>query len=332
MTSIESHQPRLPGRRQFLALGVGAFVIAALPRAARPRRRLVRRQLPIMGTIAEIGVVHHDPRWAHGAIDAALGELVRVDRTMSRFRADSDVGRANAGAFSRPVAVGAVTMFVVEESLRWAAASDGRFDPALGGASALWEVTRRHAPPPSGEVHRWARRQLWRAVEPGRSGGAPALLFHDPDAALDLGGIAKGYGVDRAVDALRRWGIRDALVTAGGDLYALGRSEDGDPWEIGVQSPFDPAELVATFHVEDRGVATSGDYERFFVHAHQRYHHLLDPDTGAPLRTPRHSVTVTGSSCMAADAAGTTAFGLDRAAAQRLLAAVDPSLVIANIT
>lgn len=332
MTKVENHEPRLPGRRAFLALGIGAFLVATLPRAVRPGRRLVRRQVPVMGTIAEIAVVAREPRWAHGAIDAAVAELHRVDRTMSRFRADSDIGRVNAGGFAAPVAVGAATLAVVEEAFRWAEVSRGRFDPAMAGASALWDVEHRRVPPAPEEVRRWAGRELWRAVEPGRFRGQPVIVLRDPDAALDLGGIAKGYGVDLAVEALRRWGIRNALVTAGGDLYALGRSEDGDPWEIGVRSPFDPAGLVATLHVEDRAVATSGDYERFFVYARHRYHHLLDPSTGAPRSTPRHGVTVTGSSCLAADAAATTAFGLASDAAKRILDAVPSDLEIASIT
>lgn len=332
MTKIESHEPRLPGRREFLALGIGAFIVATLPRAARPVRRLVCRQVPVMGTIAEIAVVASERRWAHGAIDAAMAELHRVDRTMSRFRADSDIGRVNAGGFAQPVAVGAATLAVIEEALRWAEVSGGRFDPAMANASGLWDVGHRRVPPPLEEVRRWAGRELWRAIEPDRLRGRPVIVLRDPDAALDLGGIAKGYGVDLAVDTLRRWGIRNALVTAGGDLYALGRSEDGDPWEIGVRSPFDPDRLVATLRVEDRAVATSGDYEQFFVHARHRYHHLLDPSTGAPRRTPRHSVTVTGGSCQSADAGATTAFGLEPHAAKRILAAVHSELEIAHIT
>ncbi len=332
MIQEERPDTRLPGRREFLALGMGAFLVAALPRAVRPARRLVRRQLPVMGTIGEIAVAHRDPRWAHGAIDTAFGELFQVERTMSRYRPGSEVGRVNAGAYRNPVAVGAATFAVIQEGLRWAQASAGRFDPALAGASELWEVTRRCVPPPPAEVGRWASRGMWRAVEPGRFGGRPAIVLHDAEAALDLGGVAKGYAVDRAVDALRRWGITRALVNVGGDLYALGTAEDGEPWRVGVQSPFDPAKLATTLAVEDQAVATSGDYERYFEYHHHRYHHLLDPATGAPRETPRHSLTVTGSTCVAADAAGTAAFGLDREDARRLLARVDGSLAIANIT
>jgi thiamine biosynthesis lipoprotein ApbE len=90
---------------------------------------------------------------------------------------------------------------------------------------------------------------------------------------IDLGGIAKGYGVDRAVEALRAWGVTSALVNVGGDLYALGSSEDGDEWEVGIRSPEDPSRLKGVIRIEDRAVATSGDYERFFDYGDRRFHH-----------------------------------------------------------
>src|SRR5690606_13732097 len=127
------------------------------------------------------------------------------------------------------------------------------------------------------------------------------------DLALDLGGIAKGYSVDRAVDALRRHGIEHALVNVGGDLYALGRSPDGDPWQIGVRAAAAPQQLAGTIALTDAAVATSGDYEQFFTHGGRVYHHLLDPATAAPRASSLHSVTVQAASCMSADAAATAA-------------------------
>ena len=107
-------------------------------------------------------------------------------------------------------------------------------------------------------------------------------MFHDEDMGIDLGGIGKGYGVDRAVAVLREWGFQNGLVNVGGDLYAMGVSEDGDPWNVGVRSPDDPQGLVANLAMSDQAVATSGDYHQYFEHDGRRYHHLLDPTTGAP--------------------------------------------------
>ena len=313
-----------PSRREFMALGVGAFVVASLPAALRRGRSLVRRTVPVMGTIADIAVVHRYQSTAHAAIDAGFAELRVVDRTMSRFDSGSDVGRANLGAAAGPVRVSTRTHVVLEEALRWAAASGGRFDPCLGKTVVLWDLSHRTAPPHPAEVRRFAGRDLYRALEIGSQGGKPVVLFHDRDVAIDLGGIAKGYAVDRAVDALRAHGITDGLVNVGGDLYALGRSEDSDPWQIGIRDPDHPNRIIETLEVRDSAAATSGDYIRCFQYRGRRYHHLLDPSTGEPGRAGARSVTVVGPSCMVADAAGTAVFGLPGAAAARLLLGLAP--------
>jgi FAD:protein FMN transferase len=329
MTERNDH--RRPSRREFLALGLGAFVVAATPGVIRPKRQLVRRAVPVMGTIADVGVVHRDSRYAQGAIDAAIAELRAVERAMTPFRDDSDVGRANLGAADRPVAVGAATAHVVGAALLWADRSGGAFDPTLGQVIRLWDVGQRQAPPPASEVGRLAGRGLYRSLELGRGGGSDVVVYHDRRIALDLGGIAKGYGVDRAVAALREWGVTDALVNVGGDLYAMGRSTDGDEWDVGVRDPDDPHGIVARFRISDRAVATSGDYQQYFEHGGRRYHHLLDPATGAPRRSGARSVTVMADACMMADAAGTAAFGRDRASAQKLVARVDPGATVMHI-
>jgi FAD:protein FMN transferase len=310
-----------PSRRDVLAVGVGVFVAAAFPWTARSREAPVRRSIPVMGTVAEITVVHRDANHAQRAIDAAFGELRWVEATMTRFRDDSDVGRANLHAATSPVAVSSATAAVLAEALHWARASDGRFDPALAGAVALWDVGRRREPPETDRVRAFARRGLFREVEIGTHAGSDVVRFHAPEASLDLGGIAKGYGVDRAADALRAWGIGHALIGVGGDLYALGRSPAGEPWEIGIRSPDDPSKIAATLPLEDAAIATSGDYEQFFDYSGRRYHHLLDPRTGEPRRSDTRTVSVIASSCMAADAAATTVFGCARPEAADLLKA-----------
>jgi thiamine biosynthesis lipoprotein len=113
------------------------------------------------------------------------------------------------------------------------------------------------------------------------------------------------------VNALRRNGIKKALVVAGGDLYALGTSTDDEPWSIGIQSPFDEREIVGTLRLEDRAVATSGTYRQFFRYRGHRYHHIMDPATAAPRETTMRSLTIVANDVMHADAATTALFGLD---------------------
>jgi thiamine biosynthesis lipoprotein len=324
MTSENGKRP-FPSRRDFISLGVGAFVVGSLPFAlGGKRRQLVRRTLPLMGTLGEVAIVHGNEGYAQEAIDAAFQEMQRVEGVLTRYRPDSEVGRANRLAFSTPQAVSSETAGVLLRSLEWAEASQGIFDPCLGQAVGLWDVSNRHQPPSSKQIRRFAGRNLFNALEVGRSGGGDVVLFHEEDMGVDLGGIGKGYGVDRAVAVLRDWGVQNALVNLGGDLYAMGVSEDGDPWKVGVQSPDDARAVVATLSMSDRGVATSGDYQRYFEYQGTRYHHLLDPETGAPSRPRMRSVTVAAGSCMAADAGATVAFVSSVAEARKVIDRVAP--------
>lgn len=314
---IMQHAERVgPGRRAFIALGVGAFTLAAIP-LVRRRRRLVRRAVPIMGTVAELVVVHRDVWYAGGAIDAAIARLRTAERTLTRFSATSEIGRANARAAGEAVSVSAETAAVLRAAVAWADRTDGVFDPCLGRSIALWDVGARTAPPSERAVARFAGRGLYRALDIDTWRGRPAVRFTDKDVSVDLGGIGKGYGVDRAVDVLRDWGIRDAVVNLGGDLYAMGESVDGDAWRIGVRSPDEtvgvaslvgPGQAIATIDVRDAAIATSGDYLQYFEYKGRRYHHLLDPSTGAPRARGLRTLTVQATDCMTADAAATAAF------------------------
>ena len=328
--SAESPGTGLPTRRTLLALGIGALVVATLPRARRERRERVVRTFPTMGTIASVTVLDDDPRRAHAAIDAAAGELDRLERILTRFDDASEIGRANLRAGLEPVAVGADAARVVEEALRWAEATDGAFDPCLSRAIDVWDVLHRTVPPAQALVRRYAGRHLHRAVDVERTAGGGVLRFRDADVGLDLGAIAKGYAIDRAAGALSSHGVRDAIVQVGGDLVALGHGETGDPWRIGIRSPSDPDGISGTFEVSDAAVATSGDYERFFDWHGRRYHHILDPATAAPRASPWHGVTVVAPTCFQADAASTSVFGRPLAWGERLLAGRAPGARIVS--
>lgn len=309
---IDPFLGRPTNRREFVTLGVGLFAALTLPAALLRRTTLTRRTIPLMGTIAELQVAHRDERYAEAAIDAAIAELQRVEWLMSRFTATSDVGRANLEADREGVAVSAETATVVRAALEWSVASDGRFDPAVGRVSELWDVLNRSVPPASGAVQRLAHRGLWRQVDVSTMGGAPAIRYASRDLHLDLGAIAKGYGIDRATQVLRERKIAHAIVTVGGDLYALGGSPEGGPWTVGIRDPHNLTGIAQQLDVQDRAVATSGDYERFFRWHGVRYHHLMDPETAAPRRTRFHSATVLASRAMDADGASTSVFGLPR--------------------
>ena len=308
-------ESRFPSRRDVVTLGIGAFLVASVPLARRrSRRTLVRRQIPAMGTVAEVSILHEDDEYAQRAIDAALSEIRHTEGLLTRFRLNSDVGRANQAVPGRAVRIEDETGQVLETALALARSSDGKFDPCLGDAVALWDVGRRSSPPASESVTGFAGRGLYRALEVDRGNAGTTVRMHEPNMSIDLGGIGKGWGVDRAVQALRDWGIRDGLVNLGGDLYALGNSDDGDPWRVGIRDPDAERGVVAEIPLSDAALATSGDYEQFFTHLGRRYHHILDPKTGEPVLTVLRSITVAHDRCTVADACATALFSvaLDR--------------------
>ncbi len=312
---IDPFLGRPTSRRDFVTLGVGLFAALALPAALLRRTTLARRTFPLMGTIAELQVAHRDERYAEAAIDAAIAELQRVEQLMSRFIATSDIGRVNLAASRDGVTVSEETAEVVRAALAWSEASNGRFDPAVGRVSELWDVLNKNEPPAPGAVQPLARRGFWRQVDVSTMNGQPAIRFASADLHLDLGAIAKGYGIDRATQVLRDRKIEHAIVTVGGDLYALGGSPEGGAWTVGIRDPHNLKGIAQSLQVQDGAVATSGDYERYFRWHGVRYHHLMDPETAAPRRTIYHSATVLASRAMEADGASTSVFGLPRVAA-----------------
>ena len=319
-------EPRVRGtRRDFLALGAGALVVAAIPLAARNRRTVFRRTLPLMGTIAEVAVVHDDSGRAQLALDDAFAELARIERMMTRFTDTSDVGRVNTASPGVAVTVTAETAGVVGAALDWAVASGGTFDPAIERVSSLWNVLQRTSPPPESAVRRLAARNLYCSLDLSTRAGQSVIVRRDADVGIDLGAIAKGYAVDRAGDVLRARGVRNAIVKVGGDLVALGNPPEGGPWRVGIRSPASESEMIGEVDVSDAAVATSGDYQRYFMYHGVRYHHLMDPATAAPRRTLMHSITVHAATCMHADAAATACYGMDRRRADALLAAAPSS-------
>ena len=309
-----------PDRRTFLGLGAGLLGVALAPRWLQGRPTVHRATTVVMGTVAEIAVVDgHDAR-AGAALRAAASELRRVEALMSRFDPASDVGRFNDARVGTRVPVSPETVSVVREAVEWARITDGAFDPTLASLTRAWDpaVVSR---PPSRVGLDAARRDArgWSHLEWGTD-GTRGWLVRGPGTALDLGGIAKGWGIDRAADVLAALGVEAALVNVGGDLVALGTGPDGRPWRVGVRDPRDPSGVLRTFDLSDAAMATSGDYLRWFEFEGVRYAHILDPSTSAPARTGARSITVTASRAVHADAAATSAYILGAATGAARLA------------
>lgn len=241
----------------------------------------------IMGTAVRVELWSEDRAAGRAAISAVMAEMHRIDDSMSPFKPESELSRVNREAGRQAVPVSAALYDVIARSIEFSKLSDGAFDITFAAAGHLYDYRQRIRP--SEEQLARAREAIgWRnlQLDPQSS----AIRFARPGVRIDLGGFAKGLAVDNGAAILRTRGIRNAIVTAGGDSYILG-DRRGRPWTIGIRDPRDAGRMAAVLPLRDVALSTSGDYERCFDQDGVRYHHLIDPATG---RSPNgvRSVTV----------------------------------------
>ena len=236
-----------------------------------------------------------------GLFDAATAEIVRIEKLMTTWDPASEVSRINAAAGKEAVHVGEETLDVVRESLHASDESDGCFDITFETLHGLWKFDEDLDPhPPSAADVRTRVKYLgYRHVKIDEQ--AHTVLLDEPHVRIGLGGIAKGYAVDKAAKVLLDAGITSFFVQAGGDLYAHGNKADGSPWMAGIRDPRGPQDdYFAMMPVSDHAFSTAGDYERSYIVGGRRYHHIIDPHTGYPATASR-SVTIWAPTALLAD-------------------------------
>jgi len=225
---------------------------------------------------------------------------------MSPWIESSDVNRINRSAGNDGVRVSPETVEVIKRAQEVSKLSGGGFDITIAPLVQLWRKAReRGMPPEMEEVKETLNLVNFRSLRTHYGG---KVLLKKKGMAIDLGGIAKGYAVDRAFELLKGLGYRNLVVNAGGDLRVGGSKPDG-PWSIGIQHPRDPEKILVRISLSDTAVATSGDYEKFFIHQDKRYHHILNPKNGFPAEGCQ-SVTVLHNEGATADALATAIFVL----------------------
>ncbi|MGE0464561.1 MAG: FAD:protein FMN transferase [Vicinamibacterales bacterium] len=287
--------------------GVVLLAVLAACRTRATDPDLVEEARVAMGSALRISVWTTDREGAATAIAAAFTEFDRLESALSVWRPGSDVERLNAGAGGPAVAVGPDTRTVLRAARDASALTGGKFDITFGALSNVWKFDHdqdNRVPAPEAIAARLPFVD-YEAVEIDEARGTARIAR--AGVRVHLGGIGKGYAMDRAAALLRDRGFQDFLIQAGGDLYAAGRRGDR-AWRVGLADPRGAAsESFATIELSDETFSTSGDYERFFEQDGVRYHHLLDPDTGQPARLCR-SVTILAKSALQADWLSTGVF------------------------
>ena len=277
-----------------LGLVLLAFII---PQAGCGDKEPVSGSDVYLDTQCDITVYGMRQSQAEEIITGAFEEIERYDALMSRTVQGSDVDRVNR-ASGDMVIVDSSVAEAIATGLEAGAYSGGDFDISIGRVTALWDFKSADPEVPSEE-------ELADAVATVNykdvSVHGNEITMKNPDAELDLGGIAKGFVAEKTADYLKQQGVGSAIVNLGGNVVAIGTKEEGEPFVIGIERPYsDRTEIVGSVSVSDQTVVTSGIYERNFEQDGILYHHILDPRTGYPVDTDLESVTIVasiGNSC-----------------------------------
>ena len=300
------------------------------PASQAAQARIISATQKGMGTNYHIQVYSADEAGAQKAIAAALAEMARIEKMMSEWQKDSDISRLNQNAGKDPVKVDEETYRVLETGQAVALASKGAFSMTWAALGGLWDFRQGKEAQLPNLADVKARLPLINDADIVFDEKNQTVKLGRQGMALGLGGIAKGYAIDRAVLILKKHGFTDVLVYAGGDLRTNGGKGD-TKWVIGIQDPRADG-YFASLDVGDEALATSGDYQNFFENAGKRYHHILDPKTGYPAEGCR-SVTVIAKDAVRADAFATAIFVLglnDGMALAEMTKDVEVLIVAAN--
>jgi thiamine biosynthesis lipoprotein len=258
-----------------------------------------------MGTRVSVELWHDDEAAGRALVDEVLEEYRRIDRLMSTYKPDSEISADNAQAAEEPVGVGAELFNLIERASELSRASGGAFDITYESVGDLYDF-RARVHPSGADIESRLDAVDYRRLRLDR--GMRTVRFDAPGMRINLGGIAKGYAVERAAALLASRGIEHALLSAGGDTRVLG-DRRGQPWIVGIRHPRLDDQVFTRLPIVDEAISTSGDYERFFEENGRRYHHILNPATGEPAEGVL-SATVLGPDATLTDGLSTTLFVL----------------------
>jgi len=310
MTQHQTPRPRRPQRFILSAISArSALIVTALAtfgcRAAAPppaSARLVERSHVAMGTEIRLSAWTADGSAAEAAFNAAFGEFDRLEALMTTWRPSSDIVHLNEAAGEHPVPVSPEVREVLTIARQVSEWTDGMFDVTFAAFSDVWKFDQQDKDdsiPTRDQIR--ARLPLVNYRDLVVDDTAGTAWLKRKGMKVGLGGIGKGYAVDRAAAILRARGFNDFMIQAGGDLYVSGL-RDGKPWRLGIRDPRGPVDRIfAAIDLSNGTFSTSGDYERYFISNGRRYHHIIDLRTGEPATASR-SVTLVTDRAVIADA------------------------------
>lgn len=236
----------------------------------------------LLGTVIEAKMLYDSVEKGKKILYLAFKEIARIDEEYSLQRENSRLNYVNRFASKAPVKISEEFFSLLERAIQYSKKYDGLFDVTVGPLTQLWGFSSDSG------IHVQTEKSLkpylhlvdYRKIVLNKRD--TTVFFPEEGMMLDFGGIAKGYAVDRACEIMKKYGVKNFIIDAGGDLYAAGKNIENEDWSIGIKHPRKLTELIAKFRLTDMGAATSGDYERFIDVKGKRYHHILYPATGMP--------------------------------------------------
>ncbi len=302
---------RKVGRAVVIVFCLSLAIVSYLSFAGKRRVKADSGYQLVMGTFARVVAVAKDAATGDKCVEAGLAEIRNVDELMSDYKKDSEISRINKEAAQRAVQVSESTYEVLQKSLEFSRLTDGAFDITVGPLVDIFHKTQKENVAPTQDQIAQAKAKV----------GFEKLIMDDKSRTvrfavegmrIDLGGIAKGYAVDKAIEAARRCGAVGVMVDIGGDVRCFGVPPEGrDHWRIGLQDPNSAVEgmsgggLVLTLTVTNAAVATSGDYQQFVMIGGKRYSHIMNRNTGTSVEG-LSSVTIIAENATDADALATS--------------------------
>ena len=270
-----------------------------------------------MGTSIHVELWHSDKTTAENAIKHVFTEMRRIDTLMSPFKKESELSLINHQATKQPLKISDELFNLIQQALKFSELSNGAFDITFASVGRLYDY-RKKITPTAKELSENLNKINYKNIRLNKKN--KTIFFTRAGIQIDLGGIAKGHAVDSAIRIVQQLGIKQAMISAGGDTRITG-DKNGRPWYVGIRHPRKKNASAVILPLSQTAISTSGDYERFFIKNNVRHHHIIKPGTGDSARELR-SVSILGPDSTTTDALSTTVFILGLEAGMKLVASL----------
>ena len=277
----------------------------------------VKTSQAIMGTAINVELWHKDKAIADKNIDMVFTEMRRIDALMSPYKKESEVSLINRLAAKKPVKISQELFDLIQRSIKISELSQGAFDITFASIGHLYDYRKKQKPTQK-QISTNLKTINYKNIQLDNNN--QTIFFNKTGMRIDLGGIAKGHAVDNAIKLLQQQGIKQAMVSAGGDTRIIG-DKRGKPWLVGVRDPRKKNTSAVILPLSQTAISTSGDYERYFINDNVRHHHIISPLTGQSVRALR-SVSILGPDSTTTDALSTTVFILGLKKGMKLVSAL----------